>query len=176
VGAELIAQIRQLGHRAERCASRTAERAGERFEALLRHWPEREELLAPQQQRLDDLAERLPRALRSRLDRARGELGHASGALRLTLLERKIERGRERLASLARMAELVHPERPLKRGFARVEDRTGHTLTSAAAARRALSLNLVFADGAVHATVAAPVERPAQKRHIAPKQEQPKLL
>jgi len=176
VRSELLAQIRQLGARAERCASRTAERAAERLEALLRHWPEREDLLAPQQQRLDDLAERLPRALRSRLDRARGELGHAAGALRPTLLVRKLERGQERLASLARMVELVHPDRPLKRGFARVEDRSGHTLTSAAAARRALGLNLIFADGAVQASVDGALERSAAKRHIGVKPEQPKLL
>ncbi len=171
VRADLLATIRQFAHRAERCAARTVERAGERFEALLRHWPEREELLAPQQQRLDDLADRLPRALRGRLDRAQAELGRAGGAL-----ERKLERASERLASLARMRELVNPDRPLSRGFARVEDRTGHTLTNAASARRALSLTLHFADGAVAATVDGALERPAPKRHIPPKPEQPKLL
>ena len=176
VRADLLATIRQLGHRTERCAARTVERAGERFEALLRHWPEREELLAPQQQRLDDLADRLPRALRGRLDRARAELGRAGGALRPSLLERKLERASERLASLARMRELVNPDRPLTRGFARVEDRTGHTLTNAAAARKALSLTLHFADGKVDATVDGALERPAPKRHIPPKPDQPKLL
>jgi exodeoxyribonuclease VII large subunit len=176
VRSELLAQIRTFGHRAERCASRTVERAGERFDALLRHWPEREELLAPQQQRLDDLADRLPRALRGRLDRARAELGRAGGALRPSLLERKLERASERLASLARMRELVDPNRPLSRGFARIEDRTGHTLTNAASARRALSLTLHFADGEVAATVDGALERPAPKRHIPPKPEQPKLF
>ncbi|HEY0116602.1 MAG TPA: exodeoxyribonuclease VII large subunit [Allosphingosinicella sp.] len=181
VRSDLLAQIRQFGHRAERCASRTAERSAERLEALLRHWPEREDLLAPQQQRLDDLAERLPRALRGRLDRAQAELGRAGGALRPSLLERKLERAAERLESIKRMAALVHPERPLKRGFARIEDRTGHTLVSAASARRALSLNLVFADGQVQATVDGAVERPRRKDHIpagspAEKPTQPKLL
>ncbi len=176
VRADLLATIRQLGHRTERCAARTVERSGERLEALLRHWPEREDLLAPQQQRLDDLADRLPRALRGRLDRARAELGRAGGALRPSLLERKLERASERLASLARMRELVNPDRPLSRGFARVEDRTGHTLTNAASARRALSLTLHFADGEVAATVDGALERPAPKRHIPPKSEQPKLL
>ncbi len=86
VRAELLAQVRELGARAERCARRTAERAGEQLAALLRHWPEREALLAPQRQRLDELAERLPRALAGRLDRARGDLGRAGGALRPALL------------------------------------------------------------------------------------------
>jgi exodeoxyribonuclease VII large subunit len=101
--------------------------------------------------------------------------------LRPSLLERKLERAAERLESIKRMAALVHPERPLKRGFARIEDRTGHTLVSAASARRALSLNLVFADGQVQATVDGAVERPRRKDHIpagspAEKPTQPKLL
>jgi exonuclease VII large subunit len=61
-------------------------------------------------------------------------------------------------------------------GFARVEDRTGHTLTNAASAKRALSLTLHFADGQVVATVDGALERPAPKRHIPPKPEQPKLF
>jgi len=110
------------------------------------------------------------------LDRARAELGRAGGALRPNLLAQRLERSRERLAGLARLSELVHPEAPLKRGFARVEDRTGHTLTSAAAARRALTLNLHFADGAVPVSVDGALERSRAKNHIAPKPEQPKLL
>jgi exodeoxyribonuclease VII large subunit len=148
---------------------------------LLRHWPEREHLLAPQQQRLDDLAERLPRALSARLDRARGELGRAGGALRLGLLERKLDRARERLASFERLRKLVHPDAPLKRGFARVADRSGNTLVSAAAARSAGAVSLIFADDTVAATVDGKLERPAAKRHIPAKtdqkaREQPKLL
>ena len=41
-----------------------ASAAAEQLQALLRHWPEREALLAPQRQKLDELAERLPRGLR----------------------------------------------------------------------------------------------------------------
>src|SRR5690606_18802171 len=47
VRAELAALVRELGARAERMARRTAERGGEQLQALLRHWPAREELLAP---------------------------------------------------------------------------------------------------------------------------------
>jgi exodeoxyribonuclease VII large subunit len=176
VRSELLAQIRQLGASAERCAARARDRSAERLEALLRHWPAREELLAPQQQRLDDYSDRLPRALRGRLDRARAELGRAGGALRPGLLEQRLERGRERLASLTRMAALVHPEAPLKRGFARIEDGRGHTLTSAEAARAARSLRLIFGDGGVAATVDGALERPAARRHNPVKVEQPKLL
>ena len=137
VRADLLAQVRELGGRAERCARRASERGAEQLQALLRHWPEREALLAPQQQQLDDLAERLPRALRGRLDRARGELGRAGGALRPALLKAAHRRARERLDALWRVAVLAHPNRPLERGYARVEDRDGRTIMSAAAAREA---------------------------------------
>ncbi|MDQ8756480.1 exodeoxyribonuclease VII large subunit [Sphingosinicella sp. LHD-64] len=177
VRAELIGQVRELGARAERCARRTHERAGEQLQALLRHWPAREDLLAPQRQRLDDLGERLPRALRGRLDRARGELGHAAGALRPVLLRSAHERAKERIAALWRIAEAAHPERPLRRGYALVKDRAGHVLTSAAAAREARLLGLVFHDGAVDATVGEGGPPPPRRGGPAPPRvDQPKLL
>lgn len=177
VRAELMAQVRELGARAERCARRTQERAGEQLQALLRHWPAKEDLLAPQRQRLDDLGERLPRALRGRLDRARGELGHAAGALRPVLLRSAQERAQERLAALWRIAEAAHPERPLKRGYALVKDRAGHIVTSAAAARETRLLGLVFQDGAVEATVGDGGAPPSRRGGTTPpKLDQPKLL
>jgi exodeoxyribonuclease VII large subunit len=177
VRSELLASVRELGARAERCARRSAERSGEQLQALLRHWPEREALLAPQRQRLDELAERLPRALRGRLDRARGELGHAAGALRPGLLQAAWRRGRDRLDSLWRVAQLAHPNKPLERGYARIEDREGKTLISAAAAREARLLRLHFADGAVDAATGdSPVERPRRASYLKGKADQPKLL
>ncbi|HST37419.1 MAG TPA: exodeoxyribonuclease VII large subunit [Allosphingosinicella sp.] len=177
VRAELLAQVRELGARTERCARRTAERGGEQFQALLRHWPEREALLAPQRQRLDELAERLPRALRGRLDRGRAALGQVSGALRPNLLRAVHGRGRDRLDALWRMAQLAHPDRPLKHGYARVSDREGNTLISAAAAREARLLSLHFGDGTVEAAVGdAPVERPRKAAYPKGKPDQPKLL
>jgi len=174
VRSDLLGQVRELGARGERCARRTVERGGEQLQACLRHWPRREELLAPQQQRLDELAERLPRALRGRLDRARGELGHAAGALRPGLLVAAHRRARERLEALWRIAGLAHPDRPLRHGYARVEDRAGHTLISAVAARQAASLRLHFHDGPVDAAVDG--SAPPRRRASAAKVEQPKLL
>jgi exodeoxyribonuclease VII large subunit len=176
VRSELLAQVREFGSRAERCARRYTERATEQMQALLRHWPEREALLAPQQQRLDDLAERLPRGLRGRLDRARGDLGHAAGALRPGLLVAAHRRASERLAALWRVAELAHPERPLEKGYALVTDRAGKVLISAAAAREAKALNLRFRDGQVEASTGEPVERAKKPPHNKEKGDQPKLL
>ncbi len=195
VRAELLAQIREAGLRAARCANRAVERAGEQLDNSLRRFPARETLLAPQQQRLDELSERLPRALGSRLSHARADLGHAAGALRPSLLTANIRRGRERLASLRldpalvrrrlddgrrtlenlwRIAAQAHPDRPLAKGYARVEDREGHTLISANAARAAGRLRLVFGDGKVDAAVGNGLERQRRETYVKP--EQPKLF
>jgi exodeoxyribonuclease VII large subunit len=173
VRRDLFAMLREQGQRMERCATRTLERAGENFEVAVRRWPERDALLAPQRQKLDDLADRLPRALGARLDRARGQLGQAAGAIRPNLLVAAHRRASERLAALWRVAQLAHPNKPLERGYARVEDSAGHVLVSAAAAKAAGRLNLFFGDGAVAATVGGV----APKRG-APKSpgDQPKLL
>jgi exodeoxyribonuclease VII large subunit len=178
VRADLVAQLRELGHRIHRCARRALDRTREQLDLALRRWPEREVLLAPQRQRLDDLADRLPRALRTELSHARAALERSAGALRPGLLKAAHDRATERLAALWRVAELAHPNRPLQRGYARVEDREGHTLISAAAARAAERLRLIFADGAVEAQVAgsAPVERARKARYVKPTGEQPKLL
>ena len=175
VRSELLGFIRDLGRRSERCVQRSWERAGEQLQTCLRHWPKRDSLLAPQQQLLDDLGERLPRALRGRLDRARGELGHAGGALRPGLLVAIEQRGRERLNALWRVAQLAHPNRPLERGYARVEDRKGRVLVSAAAAREAKLLSLVFGDGRTDVAVTDGPARPARGNAPA-KADQPKLL
>jgi exodeoxyribonuclease VII large subunit len=177
VRGDLLGQLRELGHRIHRCAARAAERAAEQLQNSLRRWPEREALLAPQRQRLDELAERLPRGLRGQLSQARAELHQAGGALRPGLLVAAHRRAAERLQALWRVAELAHPNRPLARGYARVEDRDGRTLISAAAARAAARLRLVFADGEVEAAVGG--GRSAKGRPsalTAPKSEQPKLL
>lgn len=174
VRADLAHHVRELGGRAERLALRYRERAAERFEAVADRLPTLDGLFAGQQQRLDDLADRLPRALGQRLAHARSDLAQAAGALRPALLDRKYERAAERLASvrlsdrpirskidqnraaldqLWRLAEQLHPDRPLQRGYVRVERRDGGVLSNAQAAREAGLLTLHFADGAVDARV-----------------------
>jgi exodeoxyribonuclease VII large subunit len=194
VRGDLLAQVREFGLRAARCARRAQDRAAEQLTNSLHRWPGPETLLAPQRQRLDDLGERLPRGLRTMLSHARAELGHAAGALRPPLLsaslrgardrlaavrldpslvERRIAEGRRTLDALWRIAAQAHPNRPLEKGYVRVEDRDGKVLVSAAAARAARRLRLVFGDGKVDADVGG-VERP--KRGPYASGEQPKLL
>ena len=197
VRSELLAQVREMGLRSSRCAQRSVERAGEQIENGVRRFPKREALLAPQQQKLDELSERLPRALSARLGHARADLGHAAGALRpslldnivrrsadrlggvrlaLPLVQRKIDEGRRTLESLWRIAAQAHPDRPLAKGYARVEDQGGHTLISAGAARAAGRLRLIFGDGQVEASVGGGVERAPRRSYSPPTPEQPKLF
>jgi exodeoxyribonuclease VII large subunit len=172
VRGDLLAQVRELGLRSGRCARRYHERASERVTALLRHWPEPAMLLAPQRQRTDELGERLPRALSRRLAIASAELHRKTGALRPRLLVDRLDRDRARLDRLVREAALLHPERPLAKGYALVESRDGKVIMSVAAAKASAALRLRFADGAVDARV----EREAGAKYNAHKPEQPTLL
>src|SRR6187399_3211390 len=127
VRAELFAMLADLEHRSRNCLSRMAERSRERLELTLCRWPEPQGLFAPAAQRLDEIAERLPRALASRAGDARADMNAVVPRLRPELLLDRISLSGERLAALWKMAELVHPDRPLSRGFVRVTDRAGQT-------------------------------------------------
>jgi len=172
VRSELMAQLGELTHRARECLARRVERLRERLELTVCRWPEPKAIFAPITQRVDELAERLPRSLASRSSHARADMNLVAGRLRTELVEQRITRLSEKLAGLWQMAELVHPDRPLKRGFARVTSRTGATLTRASDAASERLLTLHFGDGKVDATVdgarPAPVERKPRKTYITP--------
>ena len=168
VRAELAAMLSEQGQRMRSCLVRTAARATERMELSLARWPQADALFTPAGQRLDEIGDRLPRALATRAAHARADLSGVAPRLRRELVGQRLELASERLASLWRMAGLAHPERPLQRGFVRVTDREGRTLVHAAQARAAGFLNLRFADGSVAATVegsAARLERAAPRTY-----------
>ena len=162
VRAELMAEVEDLGRRAASCLTVHARRARERLDLTLHRWPAPEALFAPAMQHVDDLVARMPRALAARAAHARADLSGAAPRLRPELLTDRIQRAEDRLASLWRLAELAHPERPLNRGFARVTDRTGKTLTHAAEAVAARAVTLHFGDGKVEATTDGEPKRPAR--------------
>jgi exodeoxyribonuclease VII large subunit len=172
VRAELAALLAELDHRQSACVTRSAARAAERLDQLASRWPEGTNLFAPFGQRLDDAAERLPRALIQRTAHARADLAAVAPRLQARLLTERVARAHERLVSLWRLAELAHPERPLQRGFVRVTDRAGKTLVHAADARAAIAVDLHFADGRVAAHIGdgvAPIAfRPAKRKGNVP--------
>ena len=168
VRAELAAMLSGLGQRMRACLVRSAARSAERVELTIARWPRAAGLFAPVGQRLDEIAERLPRALAARAAHARADFSAVAPRLRQELVGQRLDRAAETLASLWRLAGLAHPERPLQRGFVRVTDRQGQTLVHAADARAAGLLSLRFADGSVEATVegsAARLERAAPRSY-----------
>jgi exodeoxyribonuclease VII large subunit len=173
VRAELFAQLADLEHRGRSCLSRHVDRGRERYQLTVCRWPDVRDLFAPAAQRLDEVGDRLPRALGARAGHARADLAGVAPRLRPQLLSDRIERGRERLAAAWKMAQLVHPDRPLERGFVRVTSRDGRTLRGAAAARAEKLLSLHFSDGVVEAEVqdaarASRVERPQRRPYLPP--------
>ncbi len=197
VRAELLATLDGLGGRMGTCTRRTRERAAERLTATARRLPKPDTLLGPQRQKLDDFAERLPRALSRRLAVAGGELARASGALRPRLLAARVDRDRAllarvglrpslittrigdeqaRLEALWRVARSLNPDLVLQRGYARVEAE-GHVVASVAKAREVGAMRLVFADGGIDVAATDALTAPARsKPKPAPASLQPRLL
>ena len=169
VRAELFAQLGELAHRAKHCLERRAERCRERFDLTVCRWPQPQVIFAPVVQRLDEVGERLPRSLAARAGHARADMNLVAGRLRRDLVDQRLARLSERLGALWKMAELAHPERPLSKGYVRVTDRAGKTLTRAGDARAARELRLHFGDGAVDASVdgkPTPVERKPRQSYM----------
>jgi exodeoxyribonuclease VII large subunit len=169
VRTELFAQLGELSHRARQCLARRAERSRERFDLTVCRWPQPQAIFAPMTQRLDEVGERLPRSLAARAGTARGDLNLVAGRLRGDLLDQRIARLSEKLSAAWKMAELAHPERPLSKGYVRVTDRDGKTLTHARDAREAARLTLQFGDGSVDASVDGASPRAA----VEPKRRKP---
>ena len=149
VRSDLLATVQEYGLRAGRAAQRSAALRRERLDMLGARLPKLDRLLQPQMQRLDDAGMRLPRALAQRLALAQGRFAPVSAALQPRLLIAQVERRRERLAALWRLAQSLDPRALLSRGYAMVQDAGGRVVTSAKAAGAEPLLSLIFADGAV---------------------------
>jgi exodeoxyribonuclease VII large subunit len=126
-------------------------------------------MFAPIIQRFDEIGERLPRSLAARAGSARADLNLVAGRLRRDLIDQRIARLSDRLSAAWKMAELVHPERPLSKGYVRVTSRDGATLTRARDAREARRLTLHFGDGAVDASI----DGESHGRAVEPKRRKP---
>ena len=179
VRAELAATLADFAARKKRAILRPVELGRERLEARAERLPAPADLLQPQAQRLDDLALRLTSALRDRAARAREALSarrlspallnaslrearHRLDAARLdpALITRPLADQRKQLANLARLAEQLHPERPLARGYVMVTDGDGSPVTNRSRAAQEGLLTLRFHDGPL---VVAPGETPPSR-------------
>ncbi len=168
VREELRNQIADLALRTRRSIMRPVAMGRERLDARAQRLPKPDVLLAPAVQRLDDLAERLRRGLsdRAALERdklnalarhlslplLRSQAAHAAERLSRSgltpqLVKRRLMRAQGQFAPLDRLLPQLHPDKPLERGFARVTDADGQTLTSRKQAATKAALILNFHDG-----------------------------
>ncbi len=201
VREELRAQLGELGLRQRRAVARPLQLGRERLAVRAERLPRADSLLSPYAQRLDDLAERLRRGLKDRIQSTRQALQADCARLSAPLLAARLERAqdrlgavrfgpalvtqrigsaRERLDALARTARSLNPDGVLERGYVRVTAADGRTLTNHAAASGEAALALHFRDGVLDvipggdaAIRAAPRPKPAPRP--APP-EQGKLL
>jgi exodeoxyribonuclease VII large subunit len=172
VRADLIARVQMLSARTTRALQRYQERAGERLSFLVQRMPTPDTLLGPQRQACDELADRARRALGRVAADARGDLARVAGALRPAMLTQRLAAAQARLDQLWRVAVTLNPDNVLRRGYARVEKRTGGVIGTVGDARTAGTLTLHFADGAVDARV----EQAAKSAYNRAKPDQPDLF
>ncbi len=169
VRSDLLQRVGQFGLRMSNTVRKRVDLAAERLEAQRRLMPKLPDLAAPHQQRTDDLAERLRQSLRTRVGKA--EIAYSAPAMMLhpRLLNRRVEQGQQRLDALTRLAGSLHPEAPLKRGFARVTNADGKTIMTRDAALKAGEVTLRFVDGEVGGLVhGAAASRPAPPKSVKP--------
>jgi exodeoxyribonuclease VII large subunit len=173
VRIDLAARLLTLNTRLLGGMNRTLEEKRSRLLAARRGLPNPQTLLAVARQRLDDWGDRLRQGLVVGLDRRRRRLAHAgarlpsparwiahecsrlageSRALDSALRAYLLERG-NRLRHTSALLSSFSYERILERGFALVQDRLGHVVTSVKALRPGMSISVRLADGKTDATV-----------------------
>ncbi len=180
VRAELIETLADFGLRAARGERRARLLRRERLEALSARLPRPAALAGLARQRLDDVGDRLPRALAGRSQLLRARLASLADRLTPRLLEQGVARERARLesprvtpnpallrariaaarAALAsgfRLAESLSPKAVLSRGFVLVTLPDGRIAKRVADAAGAPVLHLAFADGQLAAYPAGSV-------------------
>ena len=173
VRMELAARLLTLNTRLLGGMNRTVEEKRSRLLAASRGLPNPQNLLAVARQRLDDWGDRLRQGLAVGLDRHRRRVAHAGA--RLASPARRIAHERSRLMGEVRALDaalracladrgnrLRHAaallgsfsyERVLERGFALIQDRLGHVVTSVKALRPGMAVSVRLADGKAEATV-----------------------
>ena len=173
VRIELAARLLTLNTRLLGGMNRTIEEKRSRLLAARRGLPNPQTLLAVARQRVDDWGDRLRQGLGVGLDRRRRRVAHAAARLvspaqriahersRLTGESRALDAAlracladrSNRLRHAAALLESYSYERILDRGFALVQDRLGHVVTSVRALRPGMGISVRLADGRAEATV-----------------------
>ncbi len=174
VRSELLSRIAALGARAIACWQRGLEIRKRELRSLARALPTADRLLADRRQHLDNLSERLPRALRANAHVHHQQFSRIAGRLSPALLRNRLERcnvfvdsfgsrgkrayeiylgrRRDRVRSAGQLLNAFSYRGVLSRGFALVRDQKGVPLRAAASIASGMRLDIEFSDGRVGAT------------------------
>ncbi len=175
VREELLHTLGDLDRRRGSGLKRYFERLADRLLASVRGLPRPRDLFSLPEQRFDEISDRLPRAVKHKLQIVRHRFARASGLLsdrtlrhgleiktqKLENLSVRIRRTRgqavkndeTRLQSLSRLLESYSHKNILKRGFAVIHDDLGKPVISAGTVKPGAVLDIEFRDGRVPAVV-----------------------
>ena len=123
----------------------------QKIEGLGRGIPNLEQIVLENQQKIDDISERIKMAMSNYMGIKQQNVGLVG--LKPYLINNIIEKQKTMLSSLASRLEGVSVDSVLKRGFAWVTDRHFKTLYDASHAKRSGELNIRFVDGIVKTKV-----------------------
>ena len=173
VRAELLSRIAALGARQVACWQRGLEIRKRELRSLARALPTPDRLFADRRQRVDNLSERLPRALRANAHVHHQQFSRIAGRLSPQILRARIERcnvavdtfysrgkrayvtylarRNDRVANAGLLLRAFSYRGVLSRGFALVRDQKGVPLRAAAAVGSGMRLDIEFADGRIGA-------------------------
>lgn len=147
VRAELMMQVENLNNRLKNGMFRYFEERRNLLDGLGRGIPNLVQILAEQQQKLDDRVERLKLAFAQYLENKKMRVLQL--ALRPYYIKNILEKKDEALKNLHIRLANVSIEAVLKRGFVWVQDEEHKTIYSAATAMNAERMEINFADGKV---------------------------
>jgi exodeoxyribonuclease VII large subunit len=202
--AELKAGVSDLGARMHRCGGRAVEDRRHRVQSADRSLRRVRDLVELAAQRFDIVSGRLGAALARNATAHEHELVRIGARLSPLLLQRpqavqqqrltavadrlnpavgrRLERVSERLTALSKLYASVDPDRPLQRGFARVQRADGSIVRAGAALVSGEEIDIRFGDkvtrkAVVDAAVGAePAPRPTKSRPKAPSPAQGDLF
>jgi exodeoxyribonuclease VII large subunit len=186
---DLVATVSDLDRRRHQAVVRSMEERRTQLRGLARGMPSLQDLLGLRQQRFDEMAERLPRALRANTQVHRQKLTDGAAGLRPSVLLNRLDQHRDRLElvqgrvspamtrrlenagnqleGLGRLLGSLGYHAVLSRGYAVVRDADDLPIMSSRGPKAGDALAIEFSDGRTHVSVTgveATRETPAPKK------------
>ena len=186
VRVDLTYAVNDFNIRLEKASRRHLNNFAQIVQSLGRGLPKPTELLSFSSQRLDDLSERLPRALKVGVERQEMKLRSIKTLLRpetlksdirvagekLVIAEQRTARAlsnlivkkRNKYENPARLLESLSYQSVLKRGFSIVYNEQGKALSNSKAIKNGDKIGIEFCDGAINAVATAQNAKPGNKK------------